>query len=72
MDKTQTQTRTRTPTQTWTWNWNTFVTYPYDIEVPIALYGLFVTHHSTNSNVAIKLVAPLPDENYDMQILKRS
>ncbi len=48
----------------------------------IAPYGLPVTHHGASSNSAInmwrkfqqryKLVAPLPNENYDMLISKNS
>jgi hypothetical protein len=48
----------------------------------IAPYGLPVTHHGASSNSVInlwckfqqhyKLVAPLPNENYDMLLLKNN
>jgi hypothetical protein len=48
----------------------------------IALYGLPVTHHGASFNSAkniwrkfqqrYKLVAPLPDENYDILTLRNS
>jgi hypothetical protein len=46
--------------------------FPY---VAIALYGLPVTHHGASSNkfqLRYKLVAQLPNENYDMLIFKKS
>jgi hypothetical protein len=41
---------TRTQTGTWTWNWNPFARYPYGGLVPIALYGLPMTHYGGSSN----------------------
>jgi hypothetical protein len=57
MDKytARTQTRTRKRTGARTWNWKTFATYPCGTIVPIAPYGLLITHHSGNSNGAINL-----------------
>jgi hypothetical protein len=49
--------------------------FPYGALVAIAPYRLPVTHHSASSNKfqeRYKLVAQLPNENYDMLIFKKS
>jgi hypothetical protein len=55
-----------------TWNLNTFARFPDGAIVAMAPNGLPVGTPRRKFQQRYKLVAPLPEENYDLQIFKNS